>query len=118
MTVEFADVLRVVILGLFGLTIGETLFIFRHYIRLIPSTRRLLPVHIVSISLALLGLEAEAVWQNVERLGDPLTWYIPINLVLFLLTYCSLVSVRVHVSRKGKAHRQIDSLLRDPNGLP
>ena len=113
-----ADALRVVILLLFGLSIGETLYIFRNYLMVAASTRRLLPIHIAGISVALLGLQAEAVWQNIERWGDPFTWYIPVNLVLFVLTYVSLVSVRVHVSRKGKAHRHIDSLLKDPHTLP
>ncbi len=112
------DLVRIVILLLFGLAIGETLWIVRVYLKIIRSTRRLLPIHVGTISLGVLGLEAEAAWQSVSRFGEPFTPYIAVNLFMFGLVYVALLLMRIHITRKADAHERITSLLDDKDMTP
>ena len=115
---SWPDALRYVIFGLFGFTIGETAWIVRQYFGVIVRTRRLLPTHVGLISVAFLGFETEAVYQNAKNFGDPATYYVPLNLTLFSLAYVALVMIRVHITRKRNAHTEIQSLLHEKDGLP
>lgn len=108
-----ADVFRVFAIVLYGLTIGETASILKRYFRVIKETRRLLPWHVVGVSFVLLGFETEVVYENIMRLGSAATWYIPINLTLFLVAYVALVAVRMHMDRKVDLAREICPLVQD-----
>lgn len=115
----FANSLRVVVLILFGLTMGETALIFRKYLKVARRIQRLLPVHVAVISLGLMMLEFYVAFTTATRgIGQPFSWLIIYNIVSFVLVYTALVIIRTHVNRKVAFSDEISSLLEDPNGLP
>jgi hypothetical protein len=107
-TLVLAYVLDLIVLLLFGLSLGETGWIVRIYFKIAASTRALLPSHVFLVGLATLLLEVEAVWQIAIRFGDPFTWHTPFNLVAFSLLWVSLVTIRRHVTLRH--HLQVANL--------
>ena len=113
------DILRLAIIALFGLCVGETAWIVRQYLGVVRATRRLLPMHVALIGGSFLGLQAEAVWQTIGRVGDHwFTPYVAINLVLFTMAYLALAFMRRHLTRKRDLARTISPLLQDGNEIP
>lgn len=99
----FADILSLIVLVLFGLSLGETGWIVRVYFKIAANTRALLPVHVVMVGLATLMLELEVITVFVaNRFGTPLTWVEPFNLVAFGLLWISLITIRQHVTQKHR----------------
>lgn len=99
-----ADILRVIVLVLFGVSLGETAWIVRIYFRIAAKTRALLPIHVFLIGLATLLLEIEvAVVLVANRFGDPIAWYSPYNLVTFGLLWTALITIRRHVTHKHRS---------------
>lgn len=107
----FAYALDIIVLLLFGLTLGETGWIVRVYFKIAAKTRALLPSHVFMVGLATLLLEVEAVWQIAIRFGDPVTWHSPFNLVAFSLLWISLITIRRHVTNKYRKQARTDWLL-------
>jgi len=112
------DIIRVADIVLFGLCVGETALIVRLYLGVLRSVRRLLPYHVVLIGFSTLGLQAEAVWQNVSRIGTPASWYTVINFFLFTTTLVALRFMHMHLMRKRDLTREISPLISDPNEFP
>ncbi len=108
------DAFRAIIISLYGFSIGETALIARRYSLIVKKTRRLLPWHVAAVSVGMLGLEAEAVWQNIEKVGQGFSWYVPVNLVLFSAVYFALISVRRHITRKVDTQQEFLPLLQEP----
>lgn len=117
--IALSNALRVVVLGLFGLTLGETAIVFKNYSKVIKSTRRLLPMHIAGVSAGLMMLEFYVAFTTVTvGIGRPFSWLILYNIAALGLVYASLVMVRRHVGHKKKAHEEIASLLDEPDFTP
>lgn len=114
-----ADVLRIIVVILFGLTLGETAAIFRSYFKVAAKIRRLLPLHIIGISVGLLMLEFYVAFITVtERMGTSFSWLAVYSLVALALVYAALLAIRKHVTPKAQVSRDMESLLEDPNFLP
>lgn len=45
----------------------------------------ILPFHVVSIGIVLMALAGEAVFQNLERIGEGFSWYAILNPVIFIV---------------------------------
>lgn len=116
--IAFANILRTLVLLLYGLTLGETGFIFRKYFRIAKATRRLLPIHIVGITTGLMMLETYVAIKTIGYFGDTFSWLTPYNIVALGLVYASLVAVRKHVTPKAHLHDEMESLLDDPDFIP
>ncbi len=112
------DVVRVVVLLLWAGCLGESLWTFRRYRKVIKRTRRLLPWHVTTVSLATLGTQSLVTWVVVDKSGDPPHWFSALALLFLGLGYASLILIRLHVERKADTHVQIVSLLREPDVTP
>lgn len=113
----FWDFPRLLILVIFALGFAETAAILKAYSKVLKKTRRLLPRHVVLVSVALLGLECVAMTQTIERFGSDFSLYIIINLVLLTLAWLALRDVRRHITRKVEVHQEIIPLIRDPKDM-
>ncbi len=98
---DVADIMSMIVLILFGLSLGETGWIIRSYFKIASKTRALLPSHVFMVGFATLLLELEVAFALVfNRFGSPITWYEPYNLVAFGLLWVSLITIRQHVTHK------------------
>ena len=83
------DLFRLVIFGLYGVVItltAQILVCYRKAQRERSTSPRgpgLLTRHVLTISGSYLVLATECLYENVARVGDPFTLYIPANLVGF-----------------------------------
>ncbi len=100
MSTEVADLFRALILVLYGLTVGQILWIIRRYAK---AAQRLLPRHITIVGVAYLLALSETAWQNAGRVGDPATLYIPTNLVVMALSLYAMDNMRRHLTRRYRA---------------
>lgn len=112
------DTVRVLLIIIFGGCVGESLWLFRKYQGMIHNTRRLLPMHIVTMSIANLGMQALVVYAVAERIGERATWFGILALVFTIMNYAALQMVRKHVSRKSDLHRVISPMLKEPDETP
>lgn len=76
------DMLRGVSVALFFVLGTQIVYVLRHYLKIVRIERAmghpvsgLLPTHVVFISIGLLGLAAEAVAQNITRIGEPINYF-------------------------------------------
>lgn len=115
---DWWDAVRVLVLTMYGLTVGQTAWVIRSYLRIAVATRRLLPSHVLLVSVSLIGFETVAAWETTDQFGSGFTPYIPLNIALFGLALTALTMVRVHVNRKRDLTRQILPLVQDPNEMP
>ncbi len=105
---DFADILRLIVLMLFGLSLGETGWIVRIYFKLAAKTRALLPTHVFLVGSATLLFEIEVATELIAiRFGDPITWYTPFSLAAFGLLWISLITIRRHVTHKHSSQISI-----------
>lgn len=95
---EVSDVARVVIFVLFGLTCGQVAWIIRQYAL---HAKRLLPRHISTVGVVFLLTLGEAAVQNITRLGDPFTAYVPVNLFIMAASLAAMRNMRRHLITVG-----------------
>lgn len=106
-----ADVFRWITLVLGIGTFAATAAVLHVYLgayKVAPHDRRgLVPKHVALISVAYLILVGEGLWQNVVRIGHPLTWYVPVNLVAFGIGLSALLAVLSFERRVVIATRRV-----------
>ena len=73
--------MRVGLFLLYGYNIGQIMWIITRYGRVAGKA---LPRHIMVVGVAYLLALTQCAYQNVVRVGDSWTWYIPINAVIML----------------------------------
>lgn len=112
---DWADAIRVLILLLFGLSVGEAGWILRKYYQVAVDTRRLLATHVTAISASLLLLEFHVAYSVTRQFGDSLNWLLILDLLACVGVYASLILIKLHTRTKPKKKNQVKSLLEDPN---
>ncbi len=86
------DYLRVLTVELFVFLVAQTGATVWYYLKARRNERRsgdvlrpgVLPSHVVDVGLVFLAFAAEAVWQNVSRFGEGLTFYAVANPLLLV----------------------------------
>lgn len=96
------DIVRCIAVLLYLVLVVQILRIAGHYYqsrKVLPHLPGAIASHVYLNGIGVAGIATVAVYQNISRFGEPFTWYLPLNLALFLYLNWSIYSIGHYENR-------------------